>query len=83
MVGKTYRHYKSGDRYTVLSIAEHSETNEVFVVYQAEYGNRKVWIRPLAMWNEVIPSDKRTAFNQNERFKPDYLTYCELEGISP
>lgn len=83
MVGKTYRHYKKGDRYIVLEIAKYSETQEDMIVYRAEYGNKEIWVRPASMWSDVIPYDKRTWFNQDIRFKPDYMTYCELEGISP
>jgi hypothetical protein len=32
-----YRHYK-GQRYEVLGVARHSETEEEFVVYRALYG---------------------------------------------
>jgi hypothetical protein len=48
-----YRHFK-GNEYMVLSIARHSETMEDFVVYQALYGEQGVWVRPAAMWNEII-----------------------------
>ena len=42
-VGEIYQHYKGGI-YTVLHIAEHTETNELFVIYHNESG--KVWARP-------------------------------------
>ena len=35
-----YRHYKGGE-YTVLGIAQHSETGETLVVYRPEYGDRE------------------------------------------
>lgn len=48
-----YRHYK-GNEYTVLGVARHSETEEEFVVYRQEYGERALWVRPLAMFVETI-----------------------------
>ena len=48
-----YRHYK-GNEYEVLSVASHSETLEDMVVYKALYGEEKVWVRPLSMWNDRI-----------------------------
>ncbi|MBP2645049.1 MAG: hypothetical protein H6Q75_489 [Firmicutes bacterium] len=49
----TYRHYK-GNRYQVLGIARHSETEEPFVVYKQLYGDESLWIRPFSMFNETI-----------------------------
>ena len=51
-----YRHYK-GQEYTVIGVARHSETDESFVVYRPEYGERGLWIRPLAMFCEQIVVD--------------------------
>ena len=48
-VGKKYRHFK-GNEYLVLNIAKHSETLEDMVVYQALYGERGVWVRPLSIF---------------------------------
>lgn len=44
-----YRHFKGG-LYRVLSTATHSETLEAYVVYQALYGERGIWVRPLDMF---------------------------------
>jgi hypothetical protein len=51
-----YRHYK-GQEYEVLGVARHSETEEEFVVYRAQYGERGLWIRPVAMFNEIVTVD--------------------------
>lgn len=48
-----YRHFK-GNEYEVLFIARHSETCEEMVVYRALYGEGGIWVRPLAMWNEIV-----------------------------
>lgn len=49
----TYRHYKGG-LYAVTGFAVHSETLESMVIYKALYGEMKVWVRPLFMWNELV-----------------------------
>jgi hypothetical protein len=48
-----YRHYKGND-YEVLGTATHSETGEALVVYRALYGERGLWVRPLAMFRETV-----------------------------
>lgn len=51
-----YRHFK-GNEYEVLGTARHSETLEEMVVYRALYGERGLWVRPAAMWNETVERD--------------------------
>lgn len=51
--GKKYKHYK-GNEYLVLYLAKHSETEENMVVYQALYGERGIWVRPLSMFEENV-----------------------------
>ena len=48
-----YRHYKQLD-YEVLSVVRHSETLEPLVLYKALYGEQGLWVRPLAMFTEVV-----------------------------
>ena len=54
-----YRHFK-GKEYRLLYVARHSETLEPMVVYQALYGERGIWVRPAAMWNETVKRDGKT-----------------------
>ena len=54
-----YRHFK-GNEYEVLFVAKHSETQEEMVVYRALYGERGLWVRPAAMWNETIERDGKS-----------------------
>ncbi|MCV6605697.1 MAG: DUF1653 domain-containing protein [Porticoccaceae bacterium] len=48
-----YRHYKGND-YEVIGVARHSENEEPLVVYRPCYGNRDLWVRPLAMFVEAV-----------------------------
>ena len=52
----TYAHFK-GARYEVLEVATHSETGERVVVYRQGYGERALWVRPVAMWSERVQRD--------------------------
>ena len=60
-----YRHFK-GNVYRVRHIAKHSETREDMVVYQAMYGERGIWVRPLSMFKDEIERDGKTF----RRFSP-------------
>ena len=51
-----YRHFK-GNLYEVIGLASHSETMEPMVVYRALYGRQGLWVRPAAMWNEIVEKD--------------------------
>lgn len=51
-----YRHYK-GNLYQVLHTAQHSETEELLVVYRCLYGEYGVWVRPLTMFTETVEVD--------------------------
>ena len=50
-----YRHYKGG-LYEVIGTVRHSETLEPLTLYRALYGERGLWVRPAAMFNEEVVS---------------------------
>jgi hypothetical protein len=52
----TYRHYKGGE-FEVLGVAKQSETLEAMVVYRHLDEKGELWVRPLAMFQEVIEVD--------------------------
>jgi hypothetical protein len=54
-----YLHYK-GQEYRVLGVAQHSETLEDLVVYQALYGEKSLWVRPLKMFKEFVEINGKT-----------------------
>lgn len=51
-----YRHFKGGE-YEVLLVARDTETGEPVVVYQALYGERGHWVRPLSAFVEHVRRD--------------------------
>ena len=54
-----WRHFK-GMEYQVMGVAKHSETLEEMVVYRALYGEGGLWVRPAAMWNEIVERDGKS-----------------------
>lgn len=62
-----YRHFK-GNEYEVIAVARHSETEEPMVVYRALYGEGGIWVRPAAMWNELIEREGKK-FRRFERIE--------------
>ncbi|WP_395056559.1 DUF1653 domain-containing protein [Polaromonas sp.] len=48
-----YRHYK-GLMYEVVGTVRHSESLEPMTLYRALYGDKGLWVRPAAMFNEEL-----------------------------
>jgi len=54
-VGATYWHYKGRDKvYEVIGLGFLEATDELCVIYQAQYGERLTFLRPLAIWLENV-----------------------------
>jgi hypothetical protein len=51
-----YRHYKGGE-YEVIGTVRHSETLAPMTLYRALYGQRGLWVRPAAMFEESVEID--------------------------
>ena len=80
--GEIYRHFK-GNLYQIIAVGEHTETEEIMVVYQALYTPFKIYIRPYNQFVSYVDKDKYPEVIQKKRFELQEFSEEKKVSLEP
>ena len=81
--GQVYRHFK-GNIYRIITLASHSETGEMLVIYKRDDDEEKAYARPLDMFMSEVDRKKYPHVREKYRFtlcSEDVLADLGIEGV--